>query len=143
MSMQNEFRIGVERGIVERVAPTVGCPWTIGPECQPPTGGIQSKTGPDGDWWTQVEFEPGRWRWEWDSKRSAEAQQERDKRHRLMWAMRSRVLTDEEMALVERYGTRLNIDMGVNYKEEEKRKELNDLLFQQFRLRAASKKGNP
>lgn len=52
------------------------------------------------------------------------------------WALRSRVLTEQEMARVADYGDSLNIEPWVSYNAAEKAKELNDALLQQFRLRA-------
>lgn len=89
-----------------------------------------------------------------------EAAQEREARRRvLLWAARSRVLSAEEMGEVEQLGIKLVIEMlppsyrpndlaryleggsielgrSECYRREEKERELNDVLLQQFRLRS-------
>lgn len=69
---------------------------------------------------------------EYSERRRAREQQRCD----LYWALRSRVLTDQEMQQVEEYDYRLTI--GDNpYNELEKRREFNDALLAQFKLHLA------
>lgn len=56
------------------------------------------------------------------------------KRESLWWALRSRVLTEEEMEEVRRCGSSLNVRDGVSYYAEEKSRELGDALYNQARL---------
>jgi hypothetical protein len=62
-------------------------------------------------------------------------------RSELLWALQSRVLTDEEMEKVGKMRMRLVIPYNTSYREEDKRRELNEALLQQFRLRAAARVG--
>lgn len=70
-------------------------------------------------------------------RRAFDAQQQA--RRDLFWALRSRVLTDEEMQEVSRHGTYLNVEMGQSYRPEEKLAELNAALLTQAILRLGSK----
>lgn len=74
----------------------------------------------------QASLSPGEY-WRKDEERKRE----------LIFALRSRVLTDEEMAEVASYDISLVITPNVSYMREEKDKYFNDLLLQQFKLRAA------
>lgn len=83
------------------------------------------------------EVSPGHWQYvvnEEQLKFEAEDQKRRDD---LRWALASRVLTDKEMDEVRQEGIGLLTCNGQPYREEEVQRQLNDLLFQQFRLRAA------
>jgi hypothetical protein len=87
--------------------------------------------------------------WEPDDERNrliGEAAKEREKeaehRRQLYWALRSRVLTLEEMREVERYDFYLVFDRGHSYKEADKRAEFNAALLQQFRLRLAKEEAD-
>lgn len=90
----------------------------------------------NGTQYKMVEVSPGRWQWHVNEEIEAGKRKEDARRHELMWLMRTRVLTDAEMAEVGRYGSHLNIDEGVGYYPNEKATELNSLLLQQFQLRA-------
>ena len=57
----------------------------------------------------------------------------------LYFALRTRVLTDEEWAQVVEHGDHLNISSLQPYFATEKMKELNDAYLQQFKLRLAAK----
>lgn len=65
--------------------------------------------------------------------------QENQKRDDLLWAMRTRVLTDKEMEQVRAFGTQILIPLCNGMcsmpPESDLQKELNDLLFQQVKLR--------
>lgn len=58
----------------------------------------------------------------------------------LWWALRSRVLTDDEMAEVERARERLVIRIGVLYSQADVEKRFNEGLLQQFRLILAERR---
>jgi hypothetical protein len=65
-------------------------------------------------------------------------EKERKHRHDLYWALRTRVLTPQEMKEVEQYDYYLVVNEIAGYSQEEKLKEFNDALLQQFKLQAAS-----
>ena len=90
-----------------------------------------------------VEIAPGSYQWTINEDAMAHKRQEYERRHELMWALRSRVLSDEEMAEVSTWGEHLNIDEGIPFSREEKMRELNSLLLQQFQLRAAARAEKP
>lgn len=113
------------------------------PDCAPPDNIDKSK-----EYWEQYlccnfnginykmfEVEPGRWQWRVNEKLERMAREYEAHRANLYWALRSRVLTDEEMSEVERYGSSLNIQPMVSYSAHEKELELNNALLQQFRMR--------
>jgi hypothetical protein len=60
---------------------------------------------------------------------------EQDEKDRLYFAMRSRVLTEDEMKRVEHYQERLLTRDGRPYYEEEIVKQFNAALLQQFQIR--------
>lgn len=66
-------------------------------------------------------------------------------RRNLYWALRTRVLTDEEMGRVASLGISLCIEPMTPYREIDKIRELNEALLQQFKLRAITSqlKGDP
>jgi hypothetical protein len=68
----------------------------------------------------------------------AEVERQRHK-DELVFALRSRVLTDQEMAEVKVQGVNLLIRPNTPYYQEEKDREFNELLLQQARLRAAER----
>lgn len=111
------------------------------PDCEPP-----SQTDPhwkfnnnlcvNGTPYHKVEVAPGKWRWEINSEVLHYMRAREKAKRELFWALRSRVLTGDEMAEVGRLGDRLNIESYVPYNPKEKSDELNAALLQQFRLRA-------
>jgi hypothetical protein len=110
----------------ERVWPDAGPPGEFG------HGGLNI----NGTSYRAKEVEPGKWQWVVNTE-SMDRMADLDTRRRnLYWALRSRLLTDEEMAQVASWGSSLNIDSGVCYSADEKARELNDALLQQFRFRA-------
>ena len=64
-----------------------------------------------------------------------------EKKRKLYWALRTRVLTDQEMAEVERLDLMLIIPYDMPFKESEKRAEFNAALLQQFRIRDIARRG--
>lgn len=96
--------------------------------------------------YSQKEVEPGRWQYVKNdelTKRHEESQIEwaNEQKHRreLFWALRSRILSVEEMEEVDKYGSRINIYDGVCYREKDKNEELNAALLNQFRMREAQR----
>jgi hypothetical protein len=78
---------------------------------------------------------PGRCKWVVDEEAMKRAAELELHRRELWWALRSRPLTDDEMAEVKQIGIYLTVGDGESFKEEEKMRELNDALLQQYRLR--------
>jgi hypothetical protein len=107
------------------------------PDCAPlPAGALGESTSfGDGVQYERKEVSPGRWQWTPNTEVYLETQAREATRKALYWALRSRVLSDEEMAQVDRYGDQLNIDLGKSYMPTDKARELNDALAQQMRLR--------
>ena len=58
-----------------------------------------------------------------------------ERRRKLYWALRSRVLSLDEMKEVERFDWQLCVAVGQSYNEGEKRREFNDALLVQFKMR--------
>jgi len=54
---------------------------------------------------------------------------------KLYWALRSRIISDDEMRRVEEFGVYLVIEWSVPFLRPEKEQELNAALLQQFRMR--------
>jgi hypothetical protein len=108
------------------------------PDCNPPADDWCGGCNMNGVHYKKTEISPGKWQWIVDVETENYARVQQDRRRNLYWALRSRVLTDEEMAEVGRYGDGLNIEPLQGYMPEEKMRELNDALLQQFKLRAAA-----
>lgn len=110
------------------------------PDTDPPDefgGGVLNINGIQ---YKKAEVSPGHWQWVMDDE-AMKHFGERDRHRRdLFWALRSRILTDTEMDEVARYGDDLNIESFVPYSPQEKMREMNDALLQQFKLRAAAKR---
>lgn len=106
---------------------------------------LPPETDPLGDYTVTVndvphskkEIAPGEWRWVVNEVLLAARDARETDRRNLFWALRSRVLTEDEMKRVDQYGSSLNIDLGVSFYRLEKSRELNEALLQQARLRAA------
>jgi hypothetical protein len=94
----------------------------------------------NGTQYKKAEVEPGKWQWIVDEAAMNYLAEIEKHRRDLYWALRSRVLTDAEMLEVEGYGDRLNIQPMVSYNAEEKKREMNDALLQQFKLRLAAER---
>jgi hypothetical protein len=86
---------------------------------------------------------PGRCKWVPDEEANRRMVEMDRHREELWWALRSRPLTDTEMAEVKQMGIHLTVADGVAYLEEEKMRELNDALFQQYRLQAEAARNRP
>jgi hypothetical protein len=118
------------------------------PDCEPidktdPYWKLNNNCNCNGVNYHRVEVSPGKWQWQVNEELERLAREREAHRRDLYWALRSRVLTEEEMTEVERYGKYVNIDPNTPYYAEEKERELNAALLQQFQLRAtaeASKK---
>jgi hypothetical protein len=78
---------------------------------------------------------PGRCKWVIDEEAMKRLAESELHRRELWWALRSRPLTDDEMAEVKQMGIYLTVGDGQPFKEEEKMRELNDAMLQQYRLR--------
>lgn len=63
-----------------------------------------------------------------------------ERRRALYYALRSRVLTDEEMQTVESYDYRICVSMYTSFMPEDKNREFNEALLQQFKLRLAAER---
>jgi len=87
-----------------------------------------------------VDAANGRCKWVIDHGMMRALAEEEAHRQALWWALRSRPLTDAEMAEVAQMGLFLVIQMGAPYQEDEKMRELSDALLQQFRLRTEAAK---
>lgn len=87
------------------------------------------------------EVEPGKWQWVIDEAGVQFKRDEENRRRDLWWALRSRVLNDEEMEQVRSYGEHLNVREMVSYNATEKALELNDALHKQALLQLAALKG--
>ena len=85
---------------------------------------IDGKWTIDGDWQARED--------EWQRQLANEESHKAE----LYWALRSRILTDEEIAEVARYGDSLVRTSKRSSSLDEREKRLNEALLQQFRLRA-------
>lgn len=90
----------------------------------------------NGVYYKQEQVSPDEWRWAIDDEMNDRVAGLEKSRRDLYWALRSRILTDEEMARVASYGDSLVIEQMESYDPAGKQKELNDALLQQFRMRA-------
>ena len=61
----------------------------------------------------------------------------------LLWALRTRVLTDAEMEEVRNHGWSLLLFNGMTYREHEVMAEFNQLLLNQFMMKVAEVTGKP
>jgi hypothetical protein len=99
---------------------------------------LNNNLNANGTQYKKEEVSPGKWQWVVDQKIMQWKAEQAARRHALFWALRSRVLTDDEMKEVTQYGTQINIDEMVPYYEADKARELNDALLQQAKLRATA-----
>lgn len=103
------------------------------PDCEPGTcGSVNFGSGQ----YSAKEVSPGRWQWVYDEEANAWINQMQSRRRELFWALRTRVLTNEEMAEALEHGDSLNIENMVPYTAAEKSRELNEAYYQQARLRS-------
>lgn len=92
----------------------------------------------NGTAYKKEEVERGRWQWVVDEKMMKYARDREQHRQDLYWALRSRVLSDDEMREILQYGDGLNVTPNTPYYAADKAKELNEALLQQHRLRLAT-----
>ncbi len=113
------------------------------PDCDPPHpvygGGGLSVNNVQ---YKKVEVSPGHWQWRINEEAMKMLADYEQHRIDLYFALRSRVLTDEEMQEVAHLGADLTIRIGEVYDQTEKYKELNEALLQQFKLKIAQEKAN-
>lgn len=86
----------------------------------------------------KAEVSPGKWQWVVDENTQRLDRENDQYKRDLYWALRSRILTDEEMARVKSYGVNLIIESMVPFRTEDKQRELNEALLQQFNMRLAA-----
>jgi hypothetical protein len=87
------------------------------------------------------EVEPGRWQWVINAEALRSKQEEAARRSDLWFALRTRVLTSEEMASVRSYGQWLNLQEMVPYDASQKALELNNALANQALMQIAYAQG--
>lgn len=110
-------------------------PNTTAPDTTDPHWEFNNNLNINGVAYYKVETTKGKWQWVEDiAVNESIANEDRHKRN-LMEAMQFRVLTDAEMNDVISYGRDLNIYNMEPYQEEQKQRELNEALLQQYRLR--------
>jgi len=113
-------------------------PDTAPPDKSSPYWEFNNNLNINGTPYRKEEVEPEKWQWIVDEaslKRQREWEQER---RDLWWALRSRLLTDEEMEEVKRQGSWLNVEPMQSYNRTEKAMELTDALHKQALLRLAA-----
>jgi len=111
------------------------------PDCHPPHPAVISEGYSNGyEQYRRCEVSPGKWQWVLDRKAMELSAAHENRRRALYWALRSRVLSEEEMAEVGRWGNSLNREPMVPYCAAEKTRELNDALLTQFRMRTAAER---
>jgi hypothetical protein len=132
--------MGLFSKAVEAVKRKHTWPNTDPPDKSDPHWKFNNNLNCNGTPYRKEEVAPGQWQWVVDQKiMKLTADRERHRRD-LYWALRSRILTDDEMKEVEQYGDYLNIEPMVSYSSDEKKRELNDALLQQFKLRLAAER---
>lgn len=87
-----------------------------------------------------VEVSPGKCKWVINEDAMKASADRETHRQNLVTAMRSRLLTADEMQEVTQLGLVLVTPTGIPYIEADKQRELNDLYFQQFRFRAEAER---
>ena len=111
------------------------------PDCSPPAGGIYICGMSDGHReYMKKEVEPDHWQWVINEEAERQIAESQQKQTDLWWALRTRPLSDEEMAEVKNYGAWLNLFTNETYRQEEKTKELNDALARQWEMQAKALK---
>ena len=109
------------------------------PDCEPidkssPYWEFNNNLNVNGTAYMKSEVSPGRWQWVKDEKSNRRMAEMESKRRNLYWALQTRALSEEEEIKALGYGSGLNIDLNVPYRESDKRRELQDAWFQQRRL---------
>ena len=104
-----------------------------------------------GNGWSQFkleEYEPGKWKWVVDVAAQKAAWRREKEREDLLWALKTRVLTEKEMRAVRQYDYHLCIGMSgsfmsESFSEREKRAEFDRALAMQTALQRAEKNADP
>lgn len=94
----------------------------------------------NGTHYKKKEVAPGKWRWVINEKIESMLREHQKEKDDLLWALKTRVLSAEEMDLVRTYGTSLVIRPMQSYKESDKQAEFDAALLQQFYIRLAVEK---
>ena len=101
-----------------------------------PCWGFNNNLNVNGIPYKKEEVAPGEWEWVVDEKSHRRALERAQRRRDLFWALRTRVLTDEEFVEAQSHGEYLNIEPMVSFRADEKARELNDAYVTQAKLRA-------
>ena len=85
------------------------------PDCEPldksdPHWEFNNNANCNGIPYFRKEVSPGKWQWVIDQESLRRSNEWDQQRRDLYWALQTRVLTDDEMAQVKNYGSRLNIE---------------------------------
>ena len=105
------------------------------PDCEPDRDGVVSMGMSTGfHQYKKAEVEPGRWQWVIDEEAMRSRAEREEAKANLWWALRTRVLNDEEMVRVRQYGSSLNTPSGISYNASDKGRELNEALYNQAKL---------
>ena len=89
----------------------------------------------NGTQYRKKEISPGIWQWVVDDEAMQHMRDQERERQTLWWDLRTRVLNNDEMERVRRYGSYLNTPSGGSYNCHEKALELNAALAKQAELR--------
>lgn len=110
------------------------------PDAPPPEPGMISESlNINGTPYLRKEVEPGHWQYVVDEG-AVKWQRQREARRQELWtALRTRVVTDEEMREILNYGDMINTPENVPFFQPEKDRERNDAFVTQLRLRTAAK----
>lgn len=84
----------------------------------------------------KVEVEPGKWQWQVDKEVQQASWDHETRKRQLATDMQTRILTEEEMQEAIQHGIHLFTYNMQSYSCEEKQKEFNEAICQQYRLRA-------
>lgn len=111
-------------------------PDTDPPDMTDPYWEFNNNMSVNGTPYRKVETSPGRWRWQVNQEAVEEKLRWEREVDDLRLAMRTRVVTDAEFNQAKALGLMLVVRAMQPYYEHEKRRELDDLFYQQARLRA-------
>lgn len=116
------------------------------PKCEPidktdPYWELNNNSCCNGIQYHKVEVTPGNWEWKVHEGIMKLKRDDNERREGLWLALRSRLLTKEEMEEVRMYGSRLNIQEMVSYNEQEKTNELTVALNGQALMQMAFMRG--
>lgn len=101
---------------------------------------INNNRNINGTQYRKTEVEPGKWQWTIDQEAMESKARSAQARRDLYWALRTRVLTADEMSRVQQMGLWLVTEENTPYYEANKQREFNEALLQQFKLRIAAEK---